>query len=112
MLFLHKKEPKLQESFSHYSKLCHLNSNDGSSILAFGAGSTLRINEGPSLEKINAFIKENDGSYVFSLLSYDIKNEIEKLNSNNNDDVCFPLALLWRPEIVVSIKQSLSLIHI
>ena len=93
MLFLHKKEPNLQESFSHYNKLCHLNSNDGSSILAFGAGSTLRINEGPSLEKINAFIKENDGSYVFSLLSYDIKNEIEKLNSNNSDDVCFPLAL-------------------
>ena len=106
MLFLHKKEPNLQESFSHYSKLCHLNSNDGSSILAFGSGSSLRINEGPTLEKINAFIKEHDGSYVFSLLSYDIKNEIEKLNSNNRDDVCFPLALLWRPEIVVSIKES------
>ena len=74
MLFLQKKEPNLQESFSHYSKLCHLNSNDGTSILAFGAGSTLRINAGSSLEKINAFIKKNDGSYVFSLISYYIKN--------------------------------------
>ena len=106
MLFLHKKEPILQETFSHFSKICHLNSNDGTSILAFGEGSILRINEGHALEKINTFIKEHAESYVFSLLSYDIKNEIEKLNSNNSDDVCFPLAFLWRPEIVVSINHS------
>ena len=105
--YFYIKKNQTCKNLFHYSKLCHLNSNDGTSILAFGAGSSLRINEGPTLEKkINAFIKEHDGSYVFSLLSYDIKNEIEKLNSNNSDDVCFPIALLWRPEIVVSIKQS------
>ncbi len=104
--FYIKIQPKLQKVFSDFPEVCHLNSNDGSSILAFGKGSSLRIDEAKCFEKINDFISNHRNRYIFSLLSYDLKNDIESLSSNNSDVTNFPQAILWSPEFVVSIKES------
>ncbi len=88
------------------SKLCFLNSNDGSSILAFGEGVWLRLESDNNLEKINTFVNEHAGDYLFTCLSYDLKNEIENLDSKNMDDVGFPIAILWKPDLVFEINGS------
>ena len=86
------------------NKVCFLNSNDGSSILAFGEGVSLRLESDNNLEKINSFINEHAGHYLFTCLSYDLKNEIESLTSENQDDVGFPMAILWKPDLVFKIN--------
>ena len=91
---------------SKLSKVCFLNSNDGSSILAFGEGTSLRLESDNNLEKINKFVNDHAGNYLFTCLSYDLKNEIETLDSQNKDDVEFPIAILWKPDLVFKINGT------
>ena len=86
------------------NKVCFLNSNDGSSVLAFGEGVSMRLESDHDLEGINTFIHEHAGNYLFTCLSYDLKNEIETLTSQNTDEIGFPNALLWRPDLVFKIN--------
>ena len=88
------------------NKVCFLNSNDGSSILAFGEGVSLRLESDNNLEKINSFINEYAGHYLFTCLSYDLKNEIESLTSGNKDNIGFPMAILWKPDLVFKINEN------
>ena len=44
------------------------------------------------------------GDWIFTLLSYDLKNSIEKLHSENFDGLKFPEAVLVRPQIVIAVK--------
>jgi para-aminobenzoate synthetase component 1 len=39
-------------------------------------------------------------------LSYDLKNKIEKLNSDNDDKLLFPDHLIYIPEIIIEIKNG------
>ena len=87
------------------SPVSFLNSNNGSSTLAFGNGPYLRLNDG-GLKELQEFIDEHNGEYIFVALSYDLKNEIEKLHSENEDKMEFPKAILWVPEIVVKIESD------
>ena len=85
--------------------IAYLNSNNGSSILAFGVGPSLRLENG-GLTELQEFIDANKGEYIFLALSYDLKNDIEKLSSKNTDNVEFPKAILWVPENVVRISEN------
>ena len=91
---------------SETKNICFLNSNDQSGILAYGSGGLLELNGTHVLEAIHEFINEHKGKYLFMALSYDIKNEIEDLNSQNPDSIQFPKAVLWCPEVVVKIKDE------
>ena len=84
--------------------LFYLNTNDSSSLLAFGSHSVLRINKNSVLNEMQKFINENTSKYIFGFISYDIKNEIENLVSLNNDEVEFPLVYLFVPTYVVKIN--------
>lgn len=83
------------------SPLAYLNSNNGSSILSFGEGEYLIVSEKDGMEEIQNFIDLHSGEYIFVALSYDLKNKIERLDSNNSDQLEFPNAILWIPEYVV-----------
>lgn len=85
--------------------ICYLNSNDQSGILAFGSGKLLELNGTHVLETIHDFINEHKGKYIFMALSYDTKNEIEDLYSRNPDEIEFPAAVIWCPDVVVKIKD-------
>ncbi len=82
----------------------YLNSNDGSSILAFGHGDHIEIYGDNAIEQIQQFIDNHSGLYIFSALGYDLKNSIEKLSSCNEDNIEFPLAILWVPAYVVKLN--------
>lgn len=86
--------------------LAYLNSNDGTSLLAFGKGEMLICDSTDSIHQIQSFMDTHSGKFIFSCLSYDLKNEIEKLNSKNIDGMHFPQAILWIPECIVEIDND------
>ena len=83
------------------SPMAFLNSNNGSSILAFGKGESTILKNDEGLEKMQSFIDLHSDDYIFTALSYDLKNNIEKLKSENTDYSNFPKAILWVPEYVI-----------
>ncbi|MFI5218194.1 MAG: anthranilate synthase component I family protein [Bacteroidia bacterium] len=103
-------------AFSNSQKyFCLLNSND------FVLNDKLQLNkydflagwgcvdeavcESNAIQKLNLFIQENSGKWVFGFISYDFKNEIEKLSSSNSDNIQMPLLHFFVPEFVL-LKQN------
>ena len=96
----------MQSPTSDFQNLCHLNSNDGNGYLAFGKGNSLRINEPQCFDELDQFLNVHQENYVFTMLSYDLKNGIENLGSSNTDEMDFPAVILWCPEFVVKISDT------
>lgn len=84
----------------------YLNSNDGTSLLAFGEGVLKLFNSENTINELQDFLTENKGEFIFTCLSYDLKNEIEQLESTNDDGIEFPKAILWIPECIVEIDNN------
>ena len=84
----------------------YLNSNNGSSLLAFGSKEILRVDKSSSLDLIQEFINKHKSNYIFGFLSYDIKNEIEDLKSKNIENLFFPMAYFFVPSYVVKIEMN------
>lgn len=83
-----------------------MNSNDGSSILAFGGGPRVSAQNENCLNTLQTFIKAHQGDYLFGYLSYDLKNEVESLTSSSVDHKAFPNLFFWCPKIVVKIENE------
>jgi len=86
--------------------ISYLNSNNGSGIIAFGEGNCILPAPTTPFSDLDGFIKKNTGNYIFGLLSYDLKNEFEKLSSNNSDESEFPAFYFWVPKYVVELKNE------
>lgn len=86
--------------------ISYLNSNDGTSLLAFGEGELKLFGSEDTIQEIQLFIDRFAGEFIFTCLSYDLKNEIEKLDSKNIDGMEFPKAILWVPECIVEIENE------
>ncbi|OFZ64241.1 MAG: hypothetical protein A3D92_14795 [Bacteroidetes bacterium RIFCSPHIGHO2_02_FULL_44_7] len=89
-----------------HTPTAYFNSNNGQALLAFGSGPLLRIDAGPALDTLQAFIDAHRDRYVFGGLSYDLKNEVEALHSEHTHRLGFPLVLFWAPEYVVEVKDN------
>jgi len=76
------------------------------SLFAFGKIDSLELNEFESLSKADGFINQHNGKYVFSCISYDVKNSIEKLTSSNSDLISFPYAIFWTAKLVLTIVDD------
>lgn len=87
-------------------EVCYLNSNDGTGILGYGVSEKLVAGKENQLENIQAFLNRNKDNYVFACLSYDLKNEMEDLKSENTDDMAFPNYILWVPRYVVQLQKE------
>ena len=76
-------------------------------IVAVDKLAELQVNDNndKSLEKLKNFQTKNN-DWLFGFLSYDIKNEIEDLHSNNNDCLDFPALHFFRPKLVFFIKEG------
>ncbi len=90
----------------HQAPVAYLNSNDGNALLAFGQGPVLRISQGLALDSLQTFLDAHSGRYIFGCLSYDLKNEVESLQSSNRDRLAFPLVYFWVPQCVVSFEND------
>ncbi|MEX2485588.1 MAG: anthranilate synthase component I family protein [Brumimicrobium sp.] len=80
-----------------------LNNNSSKKLLAFGVEEFVEIKSGDGLDKCIDFIERNNDTYRFGFMSYDIKNEIEKLTSANQDRIKFPLLYFFKPKTVVEV---------
>ena len=49
--------------------------------------------------------------WLFGFMAYDLKNEVERLTSNNKDQLDFPDMLFFQPEIVLEIFKDHIKIH-
>ena len=86
--------------------IAYLNSNDGSGILAFGEGDRIKLEGNPALPRLQQFIDEHKGKHLVGFLSYDLKNEIEDLESKHEDRLNFPLIYFWCPKYVVRLNKE------
>lgn len=70
-------------------------------LAGFGAKSIILSNRFSELEALT-----KKGSWLFGFLSYDLKNELEDLKSENDDALAFPDLCFFEPELLVEVKDS------
>ncbi|MDX1652766.1 MAG: anthranilate synthase component I family protein [Brumimicrobium sp.] len=83
-----------------------LNNNLDKKLLAFGGGEPHLEGTNFAIGDWNNFIRRNRGKYIFGFLTYDVKNEIENLKSENEERVPFPRMFFYSPEVVVEITED------
>jgi para-aminobenzoate synthetase component I len=100
---LHIQEPNLAHLYNKYGGVAFLNSNDASaqSILAFGVKDKLvwKADSG-GFAALKSF-REKSRLPIVGFLSYDLKNELFELTSENLDGVAFPNLCFFEPEVVM-----------
>lgn len=74
-------------------------------LIAVGVKHELICNAGAAFEQLEKFRQKNVG-WVLGCLTYDLKNEIEDLSSNNPDQLQFPEMHFFVPEHVIIIRES------
>jgi para-aminobenzoate synthetase component 1 len=98
---------------NHFNVVCLLDSNkyqhqqykSADWLLAVDALESLSCNAGNAFEQLKQFQK-NAGSAIFGYLGYDLKNEVENLNSNNVDGLGFDDCFFFKPRYIISIEGS------
>ena len=73
-------------------------------LLAVGTKKEISVSEN-CFSSLQKFIEENVG-WKFGYISYDVKNEIEKLHSKNPSQLNFPLLHFFIPEILIQLKGN------
>lgn len=104
----------MMNEFLSATHACLLNSNGRDKfytddeyeyILAYGCRDELNTgNDG--LNQLQAFINRNKGKWMFGVISYDVKNEIEQLTSKNPAHVSMPLIHFFIPEKIILKKKN------
>ncbi|MEO6883417.1 MAG: anthranilate synthase component I family protein [Bacteroidia bacterium] len=105
---------KLLQWAQQFDKVCYLNSNDSltknySSFdfsLAVGAVAEITPSQGECFNALQKFHDEKK-DWLFGFLSYDLKNEIEDLTSNNPDFLGFPLLHFFQPEFIFILEKNI-----
>lgn len=118
---LHKKTsnafpPNIHGLHKHFKHVCYFNSNKTSNesqmieydaLIAIGASEEIVIKNGATVfSELQDFYEKKKG-WLFGFLSYDLKNSIEDLSSQNHDGQEFPLLHFFSPKIVILIKDQI-----
>jgi para-aminobenzoate synthetase component I len=98
----------LQWGRGHFSNCCFLNSNHAShdpysnfnQVLALGVADQTFGNGVDDLAELKAF-SEQHNDWLFGFLSYDLKNQLEKLESGKGDGIEMPLIHFFRPVVLL-----------
>ncbi|WP_456420417.1 anthranilate synthase component I family protein [Lutibacter sp.] len=75
-------------------------------ILAVGVISKIETNYTNAFQKLKEY-QSNVNDYIFGYLSYDLKNDIEKLTSTNFDNLHFPDLFFFQPKKIFLIKGDI-----
>jgi para-aminobenzoate synthetase component 1 len=62
------------------------------------------------IAELDNFYKENN-DWIFGHLGYDLKNEVEELQSTHSNEIGFADVFFFVPKIVLSLKNNLLTIH-
>lgn len=104
---------------THFEVVSYLDSNQHASkyskyeaLLAVGTEDEILPNEKEqsSFETLKSFHKTKK-DWLFGFLTYDLKNEIEDLHSNNIDNIELPNLHFFQPKIVIEFSEKEIRIH-
>ncbi|MBC8046715.1 MAG: anthranilate synthase component I family protein [Fimbriimonadaceae bacterium] len=79
--------------------------NEFDFLLAAGNYKNIQCNAGNTFDALKEFINENN-DWCFGYFGYDLKNEIEDINSNNKDEIGFEDMLFFIPEAIIICEDS------
>lgn len=95
-----------------FDTVCYLDSNSHTdpygkfdTLIAVGTKAELIAKQGNAFEQLAKFREANPG-FITGFFGYDLKNEVEKLSSNNTDQLNFPDLYFFAPETVITIKNN------
>lgn len=101
---------KLYAWTSNSDPFAYLDSNghpgDWDVLAAKGAREIFEFPVGEAFEQLKQ-AQANTGDWLFGAFSYDLKNEVEQLVSQNFDGIRWPALTFFRPETVVGIHNQL-----
>ncbi|HLC83576.1 MAG TPA: chorismate-binding protein, partial [Bacteroidia bacterium] len=99
----------------HFDRVCIFDSNENdynkkyitsSKLIALGATQELCIyNSTNFLSDLQKFYAQKKG-WLFGYITYDLKNEIEQLSSENTDNIDFPTLQFFSPKVVLQIENE------
>ncbi len=84
--------------------------HDAEFIMAAGIKHSITGNNQNDFEKLKAFKETHANDYIFGYLTYDLKNQIEKLQSNHTDGFQFPSLYFFVPEHLLIIDKNHQII--
>lgn len=74
-------------------------------MLAIGVKNEFSAEPGSALSGLQKFMDEKPG-WLFGHLGYDLKNEMEKLDSSHEDHLHFPATYFFEPEIIIRLTEK------
>lgn len=74
-------------------------------IVAVGAHSELIGVGGDDFESLKSYV-DKTGDWLFGYLTYDLKNQLEDLKSENDDFLKFPTLHFFQPEIIIELSNE------
>ncbi len=75
-------------------------------LLAAGCKKNIEVQAGKAFEELQNFYDTEKGEWIFGHFGYDLKNETEKLYSDNVDGIGFKDLHFFVPEIVLELDSS------
>ncbi|AVR47003.1 aminodeoxychorismate synthase, component I [Christiangramia fulva] len=109
---LTKFKQRLLEWSLHSREIVWLDSNEYQSengeydaILAVEAFTALKTDHFNAFDKLKEY-QETTGDWIFGYLSYDLKNDVEDLKSENFDGLQFPDLYFFQPQKLIFLKGN------
>lgn len=88
-----------------------LNSNgQGPSYLAL-ANSSAKKCKTSDLNELTCWLNKHKNLWLFGYFGYDLKNQLEKLNSHNEDDLNMPDSYFFVPDVLLKLTDNVELIY-
>ncbi len=103
----------LKNGSKYFDRICFLNSNSYKHdpyssfdwLIALGAYKEFKTSDDNVFDSLKRFADQTN-DWIFGYLSYDVKNQIEKLSSSNFDNINFDLTQFFQPEILIICRDS------
>lgn len=92
------------------AQLFYLPEHELGPLLGIGVLEELYLTEMASISAFKSFLSKKNGCYLFGSISYDFKNQLEKLHSNNPDELSFPTLHFWEPQALFLLDSVPQLI--
>lgn len=96
----------LSLSMKNQQSVAYFNSNSDTNYLCFGGGECLIFKQIVDFDQFQQFLDTCKNKFIYGYISYDVKNSIEKLSSEHQDELGFPSLYLHVPETVVKLNDT------
>ena len=97
---------------SKFDVCCVLDSNNYTDsyaqydcLIAIGSEKEINAKAGHAFEKLHAFYEEQK-NWTFGLFSYELKNEVEDLQSKHHDQLNFPDLFFFVPQYLIALQKN------